>query len=113
VTRRVFSTVGVDGNIEFVDSDFEAPPEGGELLCRTYQCSGDAAPAVRDLLRDLGLEAPFQDLDRDAVLAAERLGDHLRSLGDRDGARHMEVVRTPFFRRKGAYVVGRLLSSGV
>ena len=112
VTRRVFTTVGVDGNIEFVDSDFEAPAEGGELLCRTYRCSGDEAAVVREMVRELGLEAPFQDADRDAALAAARLAEHLRRLGDSDGLRHMEVVRTPFFRRKGAYVVGRMLSAG-
>src|SRR3989442_12277153 len=85
VTRRVFATVGVDGNIEFVDSDFEAPPEGGELLCRSYQCSGDAPALVQELGRDQGLEAPFEDVGRDAALAAGRLGDHLRSLEVADG----------------------------
>jgi isocitrate dehydrogenase kinase/phosphatase len=110
VTRRVFATVGVDRNIEFVDSDFEAPPEGGQLLCRSYECSGDAASAVHELVRDLGLEAPFVDAARDAALAAARLGDHLLSLGEPGGIDRLEVVRTPFFRRKGAYVVGRLLS---
>src|SRR2546428_711677 len=33
VTRRVFTTGGVDGNLGFVYSDFEAPAEGGEAGC--------------------------------------------------------------------------------
>jgi len=38
VTRRVFATLGVDGNIEFVDSDFEAPQtEPRAPLCRRAQ----------------------------------------------------------------------------
>ena len=34
LTRRVFATEGVDQAIEFVDTDFDAPPSahGGELL---------------------------------------------------------------------------------
>jgi len=86
VTRRVFATVGVDANIEFVDSDFGAPSElDADLLCRSYRGPADGAQLVHDLLRDFAFEAPFQDLRRDAGLAAARLKAYLRSLGDAGG----------------------------
>ncbi len=112
VTRRVFATVGVDANIEFVDSDFGAPSElDADLLCRSYRGSADGAQLVHDLLRDFAFEAPFQDLHRDAGLAAARLRAYLRSLGDPGGLERVEILREPFFRRKGAYLVGRLFSA--
>jgi isocitrate dehydrogenase kinase/phosphatase len=47
LTRRVFATEGVDQAIEFVDTDFDAPPNAhGAELCRTY------AGAVGLLLRE-------------------------------------------------------------
>src|SRR5690606_41841213 len=37
VTRRIFSTVGVDPRIEFVDTDFDSPPtEAMAPLYRSY-----------------------------------------------------------------------------
>ncbi len=99
VTRRIFATLGVDGNIEFVDSDFEAPdPEPDELLCRTYEAAGTAA-LLEAVLGDHWFEAPWADAAGDARLIAERLPA---------GVQRAEVVAAPFFRRKGAYLIGRL-----
>jgi isocitrate dehydrogenase kinase/phosphatase len=113
VTRRVFATVGVDHSIEFVDSDFEAPSgEAAGLLCRSYRSPPDTVHLVAALLRDLEFVTPYQDATRDARLAAERLASRLRSLGLPDRAERAEVISAPFFRRKGAYVLGRLFAAG-
>src|SRR5262245_32485261 len=38
LTRRVFATAGVDQAIEFVDTDFDAPPPGAPItIARTYR----------------------------------------------------------------------------
>src|SRR5919199_4342157 len=56
VTRRVFATVGVERNIEFVDSDFEAPQTGGgAALCRLYEPAPDTAKLVEAILVGSGL----------------------------------------------------------
>lgn len=110
VTRRVFTTVGVDRNIEFVDSDFEAPsPHSGSDLCRTYDNMADPSELIGAILRDLNFAMPFEDIRRDACLAGERLSADLRSLGE-DGVQRAEIISAPLFRRKGAYVLGRLFS---
>jgi isocitrate dehydrogenase kinase/phosphatase len=111
VTRRVFATVGVDSNIEFVDSDFAAPSvDGAGFTCRTYQGGGDAAGVVEAMLRDAGLDAAFEDLPRDAQRASVRLTDQLRSLGADGRVEWAEIIGAPFFRRKGAYLIGRAFS---
>ena len=111
VTRRIFTTVGVDRNIEFVDSDFEAPAaESGSLAYRTYQGTEDTAELVEAVLRDSGFEAPFEDVQRDACLVAARLTDRLRTSGGPDRVERAEILAAPLFRRKGAYLLGRVFS---
>ena len=112
VTRRVFTTVGVNRDIEFVDSDFEAPPaDDVASLCKSFKGAGDSGALVEAIVRGAGFSTGFEDLGRDCRLAGERLDASLRGLrlGVVD---HAEVVTAPFFRRKGAYLVGRLFAGG-
>jgi isocitrate dehydrogenase kinase/phosphatase len=102
VTRRVFTTVGVDPAIEFVASDFALPADDATnpVLKRTAWPS-DTAGLVKQLLGDAGFTAKFADLDGDAALAAAQLDESGR--GDA-----VEMIRAVFFRGKGAYLVGRV-----
>ena len=110
VTRRIFATAGVDPNIEFVATDFEAPPVSSDgTLCRTYEARAGTADLLEAILTDRWFDVPYKDIRRDARLAAARLTEHLRSLGVGDGhVDRAEMVEAPFFRRKGAYLIGRV-----
>jgi isocitrate dehydrogenase kinase/phosphatase len=111
VTRRIFSTVGVDQRIEFVDTDFDAPPpEGLSPVYRSYGRHESSADLVEALVRASGIAAPFQDLEGDARLAGERIDEYLRSIGGLRVVDRAEVVDAVFYRGKGAYLVGRLYS---
>jgi isocitrate dehydrogenase kinase/phosphatase len=111
VTRRIFATVGVDRNIEFVDSDFEAPSaQPVDLLCRNYAAAHDAAGVMEAILADSWFDVPYEDARRDARLAAVRLTRQLRALGADDRVERADVVCAPFFRGKGAYLLGRVCS---
>jgi isocitrate dehydrogenase kinase/phosphatase len=108
VTRRIFTTVGVDSNIEFVDSDFAAPSAGSDGLdCHVYRGANDATHLVEAILRDAPLDVPFEDTSRDARLVAMRLTGQVSSLGAHGHVERAEMVAAPFFRRKGAYLIGR------
>ncbi|HEY1330913.1 MAG TPA: bifunctional isocitrate dehydrogenase kinase/phosphatase [Actinomycetota bacterium] len=110
VTRRIFATVGVDPDIEFVASDFEPPPGLSESpVVRTYEGADGPVRLMAAVLRDDWFDAPFDNLDRDAELAGARIRDHLAGAGVAVRGVRAEVVTAPFFRRKGAYLVGRLL----
>ena len=68
VTRRIFTTLGVNPDVEFVDSDFEAPSiEAADRLCRSYQPIDDIAALIEAVLGDFSWDAPYADPRRDAA----------------------------------------------
>jgi isocitrate dehydrogenase kinase/phosphatase len=110
VSRRIFTTVGVDPQIEFVDSDFETPPTAPRSVYRTYTCAADTVGLIEAILSDYAFRVGYQDLQRDARLAAERIEDHLKMSGAPGGISHVEMVTSVFYRNKGAYLVGRVFA---
>ena len=111
LTRRIFATEGVDQNIEYVDSDFDPPaPDYPERLVRRYE-QRDLDALVAAILCDGWLQTPYEDVHGDANRAADKLRDQLQELGIAENAvTGAEILAAPFFRRKGAYLVGRLCS---
>ncbi len=111
VTRRIFATVGVNPNIEFIYPDAGQAPDGAssDRLVRVYgHPGGSAADLVRAALTDLALAAPFEDLERDVRLVARRIQQTLAESGGEADTLRLELVAAPFFRRKGAYLLGSL-----
>ncbi len=112
VTRRVFTTVGVDPQIEFVATDFETPPTPtARPVYRVYGRAPSTAELVRQILLDFGLTEPFAGLEDDAALVAQRIDAELLRLGALRSVERAEMVKEPFFRGMGAYLVGRLFSA--
>ncbi len=110
VTRKIFSTVGVDPRIEFVDTDFDTPPsESASPIHRTYP-SLALTELVQRILTDSSLGAPFADLEGNVERVAQRIAEHLASVGALRIVDRTEVVDAVFFRGKGAYAIGRLYS---
>jgi isocitrate dehydrogenase kinase/phosphatase len=110
ITRRVFTTVGVDPAIEFVDTDFDTPPvpPAGPVY-RTYQGPLSPLQLVGALLADYRHAAPYADACGDAELAARRMAEHLPA----DFVDRAEVLLPVFYRNKGAYLIGRVWSGGL
>ncbi|HEX5688606.1 MAG TPA: isocitrate dehydrogenase kinase/phosphatase AceK regulatory subunit, partial [Roseiflexaceae bacterium] len=61
VTRRIFTTVGVDPQIEFVDSDFDSPPTAPRSVYHTSVRETNTAAMVHAILADYAFDAPYQD----------------------------------------------------
>ena len=114
VTRRLFATVGVDPLMEFVASDFDAPPvEPEQRVYRRHLASGSLEELVARPLAELRFEVPFVDLAGDAALVAERVRAKLTLL-ERGQPVALEAIEPVFYHGKGAYVVARLvLPAGV
>jgi isocitrate dehydrogenase kinase/phosphatase len=111
ITRRVFATVGVDHQIEFVDTDFEAPPtQAHQEVYRTYEGGPNTAALIESILADHQLDVACEDMTRDAQLAAARIDNHLQVLGVQCRLLRAEMITSVFFRNKGAYLVGRIRS---
>jgi isocitrate dehydrogenase kinase/phosphatase len=112
VTRRVFATEGVDQSIEFVDSDFDTPPQNGiQGVSRRY-----SGPDLRNLIVELLTDETaagfpprrWNRLEHAAEVAAERLQEILPPCEDYK----IEILATVFYRGRGAYIVGAAQCNG-
>jgi isocitrate dehydrogenase kinase/phosphatase len=109
VTRRIFTTVGVDPSIEYVDlvDQQERKVPAGQAPFWTYRGGRDTAEIVTDIFAGLPFRPEFHDLSRDAVRSAAAID---RALGGRVIA-SVEVLPPIFYRGTVAYVVGRVQTS--
>lgn len=108
ITRRIFHTVGVDPNIEFIDSDFERRPmPGGQRIYVVYECSDlcGLQDLIAAVLADHPFRCDYEDSARDAALAAQSI---YKEHGDLPVAR-IEILRTEFYRNFRAYLIGRII----
>jgi len=108
ITRRVFTTVGVDPAIEFVDTDFDTPPvpPAGPVY-RVYEGPMSALQLVRTILGDYRHAVAYADEAGDAERAACRIATRAPGLIER-----AEVLVPIFYRNKGAYLIGRVWTGG-
>jgi isocitrate dehydrogenase kinase/phosphatase len=111
ITRRIFSTVGLDPNIEYVDTDFESPPTVAVApVYRAYAEYPSVADLIERVMTDYGFEVPYADLSGDAAAIAEQLTSHLPAVGALRSIERVEMVRSVFYRGQRAYLVGRVYS---
>lgn len=107
--RRTFHTIGVDPEVEFVaiamsDAPGAVPPG----LVETYAREDQLAALVRRVLVHRSFGVPWDDVDGDA----RRVAAAIVAEADVRRIRAIELARPVFFRGKGAYFVGRLLTDG-
>ncbi|MGQ0848441.1 MAG: bifunctional isocitrate dehydrogenase kinase/phosphatase [Actinomycetota bacterium] len=111
VTRRIFVTVGVDSNIEFVDTDFDSPPhEAHRAVYRSYIDPPNIAGLLSAMITATGHDVAYRSLAADCQKAAVKIGEHLHRIGALRVIDRAEVVDSVFYRGKAAYLVGRLYS---
>jgi isocitrate dehydrogenase kinase/phosphatase len=108
LTRRVFATAGVDQAIEFVDTDFDAPPPSAVInITKTYR--GRSLPELLcSALTDAFDETCWEDLRKTAKLATARI----EAAHAANSQPELEIVSSVFYRGRGAYLVGRVLREG-
>ncbi|HEX6852850.1 MAG TPA: isocitrate dehydrogenase kinase/phosphatase AceK regulatory subunit, partial [Candidatus Polarisedimenticolaceae bacterium] len=105
VVRRVFHTVGVDPSVEFVaPREAEPLPLPPFTVTSRIDAFGSWDALARRLTDRLRFACGWEDADRDALAIADELRQQAR--GRMPEA--LEIVRSIFYRSKGAYVVGRL-----
>lgn len=83
----------------------------------TYRCyypaSDDLRPCLREAIAAFGLARPFVDLERDLDFIHRAIEEHFPQGWDRRPNFQVHVLRSLFFRNKGAYVVGRVVNGDV
>ena len=106
VTRRIFTTVGVDPGIEYVDQadQAELKPAGGQAPFWSYRGGRGTAAIVTDIFSGLPFRPEFHDLTGDAIRTAAVMD---RTLAGQPII-SVEVLPPIFYRGTVAYVVGRV-----
>ncbi len=109
ITRRLFATIGVDPEIEFVDSGFETPPlPAAKEIFRTYGAKGSIEEMVRTILINFALADAFQDIQHDIQWVSESIRIQLRNRGLSSQIERADMVENAFYRGMGAYIIGRI-----
>jgi|SRR5581483_11649746 isocitrate dehydrogenase kinase/phosphatase len=109
VTRRIFATVGVDAQIEFVDTDFDAPPTHARApILRSYAQASSTAALVEHILRDFPFDVPYQNVVRDARCVAAQVEQALRKWSAPLVITRAQIVTQVFYRGRRAYIVGKI-----
>jgi len=68
--------------------------------------------AFRQVLIDIGFACPFIDVERDLRLVREAGREHFEGAFVPSSDCQVQVLRSPFFRNKGAYLIGRFINDG-
>jgi isocitrate dehydrogenase kinase/phosphatase len=116
VSRRVYGTVGVEPAVEYTGSVRERPRAlaGEPALHRTWPVQGTTEQTVEAVLGALPFARWMKDISGDAGLVTAALHRELRLDEPGRGLEDIQVLPMPFYRNKGAYLVGRVRTgSGV
>ncbi|HYM44143.1 MAG TPA: bifunctional isocitrate dehydrogenase kinase/phosphatase [Steroidobacteraceae bacterium] len=114
VTRRLFGTVGVAPDIEFVATDLD-PLSGvhSGVGTNTYVNHGSLPLLFEDLLGDIRFRSAWRDLDRSIAHVAGEVRAWLDRHAERRAVERIEVIRPVFYQVSRAYIVGRVIGRGL
>src|SRR5207248_6084311 len=113
ISRRVFGTVGVAPDVEFVATDLD--PLAGihtSVGTNTYLNHGSLSLLFEDLLGDVRFRSPWRDLDASIAHVAAEVRAHLPASRQQRDVERVEVIQPVFYQISRAYIVGRVVGRG-
>jgi isocitrate dehydrogenase kinase/phosphatase len=112
ITRRIFATVGVNPQIEFVDTCSRVQPvQISQPVYHSYTSPQSTVTLIETILSDYDFRVPYEDLSRDAQLVAARIEEHSNKVGSSSSIQKVDMLNSVLFRGRGAYLVGRVFTS--
>jgi isocitrate dehydrogenase kinase/phosphatase len=108
ITRKIFHTMGVKPEIEFLDADearYRRRDVPGQI--RRFAFDPDLPRLFAEILRHTRPALRFADLEAEACWLAEAFREGSPLLADGGGIEHIDVIRPLFFRVREGYIVGR------
>ena len=110
VSRRLFGTVGVAPDIEFVATDLDPLASVRSAVgTNTYLNHGSLPLLLEDLLGDVRFRSPWRDLDKSIAHVTTEVRSALAAEGEPRQVDRVEVIRPVFYQITRAYVVGRVV----
>ncbi|GGO88666.1 isocitrate dehydrogenase kinase/phosphatase [Marinobacterium nitratireducens] len=93
----------------FIRSDYEGRVIAtGDRLCRTYDLGRGLVALLGQVLDDFAFDIPWENRRRDIRNLARFARRHLPPAPETGVSASVEIIRSRFFRNKGAYIVGRI-----
>ena len=103
VTRRIFTTVGIDPEIEFVHTDYPSPPTPASgLAYRSYRAASLSELLEQALLDQPSLWTTRQQLQSDAQRVANRVAAESPAMARRGGSIAADFANAIFYRGRNA-----------
>jgi isocitrate dehydrogenase kinase/phosphatase len=113
ITRRLFGTVGVAPELEFVAADLDPLASiKSEIIKDTYANRGALALLVEDLLDNLRYRSPWRDFEKSVAHVTNEIQQHLARTDERRTVQRVEMIRPVFYQITRAYLVGRVIGRG-
>jgi isocitrate dehydrogenase kinase/phosphatase len=110
ISRRLFGTVGVAPDIEFVATDLDPLANIRSAVgTNSYVNHGSLSLLFEDLLGDVRFRSPWRDLDKSVAHVAAEVRAALAAQSERHEVEKVEVIRPIFYQISRAYIVGRIL----
>ena len=110
VTRRMFGTVGVDPDVEFIAVDVEPTARITKPVPRfVYYNRGSSRYLFDELLGDFAFAVPYKDIERSIDYLADEVEDHSAAAGYAGPLERVEILKPVFYQGTRAYLVGRVL----
>jgi isocitrate dehydrogenase kinase/phosphatase len=109
ITRRLFGTVGVAPDVEFVALDLD--PLGSTtapVVTNTYLDRGSLHLLFEEVLADFRFRTPWKDFDRSVAYVAGEVQVHCDQISERRAVQRVEIIRPVFYQMTRAYLVGRV-----
>jgi isocitrate dehydrogenase kinase/phosphatase len=112
-TRRLFGTIGVAPEIEFVATDLDPLANITSAVgSNTYTNHGSLALLFEDVLGDVRFHSPWRDLDKSILYVANEVTAYLQKRNERRPVLRVEMIRPVFYQVSRAYLVGRVAGRG-
>lgn len=109
VTRRVFETVGVDPQIEFIAIGEETVNENTRYSSyRHYVARGSYWRVFHSVMADVRLDVAFGDLTECVNYVTGRVVEDCVRVGGNYSIESVDIIRQVFYRDNRAYVIGRV-----
>jgi len=109
-TRRLFATVGVAPEIEFVATDLDPLASITSAVGTNVYINHGSLPLLfEDVLGDVRFRSPWKDLDNSILHVASEVGAYLHTQNERRQVLRVEMIRPVFYQVARAYLVGRVV----
>ncbi len=109
VTRRVFSTIGVDPVVEFIALDVTPTEHMHNMVnSKIYRNRGETQFLFDELLVDYAFTTPYRNIEQTIHFISAEVDAYCEARKSRNNIQQVEILYPVFYRATRAYIVGRI-----